>query len=93
MLLLFTVLFAKFYYLYIFLPKIVLFIYCAFDSRKKKKKQEGAKTQTPINPYVNPRSNQNFDKPKRIDIKEAKPKVPAKDHERYSAIDRKIFNR
>ena len=73
-----------------------------FPTRKKRKgRAPGEKqTQAPTNPYVNPRSNNSNNnnnkkavEPKRIEIMEVKSKLPSKDQQRYSAIDRKLYGR
>ena len=72
-------------------------------TRKKRKGRAagGKQSQAPTNPYVNPRYNNNNNndnnkkavEPKRIEIMEVKSKLPSKDQQRYSAIDRKLYGR
>jgi hypothetical protein len=60
--------------------------------RKKKKAAAAGKGNSgPPNPYVNSKGQ----KPstKRNEILEVKSKIPTKDQERYSAIDRKLYRR
>ena len=71
-----------------------------FLRKKRKGRAAGGKqSQAPTNPYVNPRSNNSNNnnkkavEPKRIEIMEVKSKLPSKDQQRYSAIDRKLYGR